>query len=228
MTRKFKLDLETIYERTNALVKEIQREETSDLQKNFLIGDLIDISKELVLANCRKFIDKYSITEITKEELYVVAVTTALYDVLEWFSFEKGNNFMPMWELFMNNRFNNELTALCSEKQKWFRGNVCSSDKELNSDGTTVLELVGERDFAESVCSEITLGNLLSDFEKMDKHGAVIKCFSIQSQEHRREAIMKALGVEEYNSTVRKQVQRVKERFIKFLVKNNYDISKYI
>lgn len=228
MTKKYKYDLNTIYAKVNEIVKEIQKEGTSEIQKNFLIGDLLEVTEELVQNNCKKFIAKYSIKDISQEELYSVAITLPLLDALDWFSFEKGNNFMATWNGFMKKRFLNELNAISNDKNKWFRNNISSADKELSEDGTTIVDIVGEEDFTEELCEEMELMNLVKEFEDVDKHGAVIKCLLIDSQEHRTEAIKKALGVETYGSKERKQVQRAKERFIKYLVHNNYDVSKYL
>lgn len=228
MARKYKYDLNTIYTKVNDLVREIQKEGISEVQKNFLIGDLLEVTEELVHNNCKKFIAKYSIKDITEEELYSVAISLPLLDALNWFSFEKGNNFMATWNGFMKKRFLNELNAISNDKSKWFRNNVSSADKELVVDGTTIVDIVGEEDFTEELCEEMELMNLVKQFEEVDKHGAVIQCLLIDSQEHRTEAIKKALGVEVYGSKERKQVQRAKERFIKYLVNNNYDVSRYI
>lgn len=228
MTKKYRYELSTIYVKVNEIVKEIQKESTSETQKNFLICDLLEITEELVQNNCKKFITKYSITDISQEELYAIAISIPLIDALNWFSFEKGNNFMATWNGFMHKRFLNELTEISNEKNKWFRNNVSSADKELSEDGTTIVDIVGEEDFTEGVCEEIELMSLIKEFEEKDKHGAVIRCLLIDSQEHRTEAIKRALGVEEYGSKERKQVQRAKERFIKHLLHNNYDVSKYI
>ena len=228
MTKKYRYDLNTIYTKVNDIVREIQQEGTSEIQKNFLIGDLLEITEELVHNNCKKFIATYSIKDITEEELYSVAITLPLLDALNWFSFEKGNNFMTTWEGFMKRRFYNELSIISNDKSKWFRNNVSSADKELSEDGTTIVDIVGEEDFTEELCEEMELMSLVKKFEEMDKHGAVIKCLLIESQEHRTEAIKNALGVETYGSKERKQVQRAKERFIKYLLHNNYDVSRYI
>ncbi len=228
MTKKYKYELSTIYEKVNEIVKEIQKESTSEVQKNFLIGDLLEVTEELVQNNCKKFIAKYSIKDISQEELYSIAISLPLLDALKWFSFEKGNNFMATWNGFMQKRFLNELNELSNDKNKWFRNNVSSADKELSEDGTTIIDIVGEEDFTEELCEEMELMNIIKQFEEVDKHGAVIRCFFIDSQEYRTEAIKKALGVKEYGSKERKQVQRAKERFIKYLIHNNYDVSKYL
>lgn len=228
MTKNYKHDLNTIYTEVNSIVKQIQKEGISETQKNFLLSDLLEITEELVQNNCKKFIAKYSITDISQEELYSVAITLPLLDALEWFSFEKGNNFMATWNSFMQKRFLNELTEISNDKNKWFRNNVSSADKGLAEDGSTIADIIGEEDFTEDFCEEMELMKIIRSFEKVDKHGAVIECLLIDSQEHRTEAIKRALGVEEYGNKERKQVQRTKERFIKYLLHNDYDVSRYI
>lgn len=228
MSKKYNYELTTIYKKVNEIVKELQKAETPEFKKNFLLSDLLEVTEELVRNNCKRFISKYSIKDISEEELYSIAISLPLIEALEWFSFEKGNNFMPMWDKFMQSRFKNELKALSLEKQKWFRNNVSSSDKELCEDGTTIADIVGEEDFTEEFCEKAELGKILDEFEEMDKHGKVIRCLLIESQQHRTEAIKEALGTEEYGSKERKQVERARKRFASFLIENGYDVSRYI
>lgn len=222
---EFKHSLKDIYKEGNELVRKIQADGIAEYEKNYYISELLILSEELVKNNCKNFVDKYTIEEITVDELYNIAITNALNDALKWFSFEKGTNFMYIWYLFMVKRFNSELKSLCTEKHKWARKSVYSSDVVLDGDTATITDIVGTRGFEDEVVGRMALGELITKFEKKDKHGAVIRCLAIESQEHRRVAITRALGVSEYTETIRKQVQRVKERFIKFLVQHNYDIS---
>ena len=49
--KTFKHSLTELYGITNELVKEIQAEGTTEIQKNFLIEDLIELTDELIQNN---------------------------------------------------------------------------------------------------------------------------------------------------------------------------------
>lgn len=229
----FKYDLKTIYEEVNNIVKEYQDPATSKSKRNFLIEDLLNISEELVMNNCRSFISKYTITELTIDEVYSIAISTPLLEALDWFTYEKGNNFMPIWKSFMERRFLNQLKKMSSQKASFFRTSVTSSDNIITpithkgESGSTIMEIVGEEDFSEKMCQGFSFMELLESFEKVDKFGGVIGCLLIGSQDARTNAILKVLGAENYGANERKAVQRTKGRFIKFLIKNDFNLAGY-
>lgn len=224
MKKNFKTDLETIYVEVNRLAKEYKAEGISERQKNYIVTDILEITEELVRNLCRKFLLERTITEITTDELYAVAIGYPLIEVLEWFDYERGNNLVPMWKKFIINRFNNELGFLSTKKASFFRTNLSSFDKEF-CEGETLHGVLGAEDFSEEVCSEIALAGLLDTFEKLDKHGKIIRCLLIGNQELRTKAILEVFGCESYGSTERKAVQRVKERFGKFLIHNQHELD---
>lgn len=225
INRKFNYDLETLYVGVNGLVKQYKTEGLSLVQKNFIIGDLLNLTHELVMNNCKRFIRKYTITDLTEEDLYAVAIGEPLLDALDWFDFTKGNNFMVTWHSFMVKRFCNELKEISSKKASFFRNNVSSADKILGDaeSESTILDIVGEEDFSGAVCGRLSLSELIRHFEEVDKHGKVIRCLAIKSQAIRTEALMKVLGSSTYGNKERKQVQRAKERFAQLLLTYGYD-----
>ena len=226
MERRFKYDLATIYSKTNALAKEYQSEGKTEMQKHFILVEFLEVTEELICNQCNKFL-KGKATSVTAEELYVIATTEPLMEVLEWFDFEQGENIVVAWISFMEKRFYNALNERSSGKAIWEKKNVYSSDKALNDEGTTIVDLVGQEDFSEDVCTKITFEKLLKVFEEKDKHGGIIRCLLIGNQAARTEAFLEVLGVESYGDNERKAVQRVKERFIRFLIKNKYDLTGY-
>lgn len=229
----FKYDLETIYEEVNIIVREYKNPNTTKIQRNFLIEDLVNITKELVMNNCKNFLTKYTVTDLTLDEVYAVAIGESLMIALDWFTFEKGNNFMPIWKTVMERRFLNELKKLSSQKASFFRTCVTSSDNTLihsshwEDGGVTIMEIVGEKDFSENLCEGISLMELIEEFESVDKYGKVIRCYFIGSPKVRGNAIAKALGREAYGDNERQDAKRTRERFAKFLIKKGYDLEKY-
>lgn len=222
-TKKFNYDLEKIYSKTNNIVRKYQDENTSKIQKEFLVADLLEVTEQIVKNNCKRFIRQYTITAINEEELYAVAISQPLIDALNWFDFTKGDNFLKAWHYFMMKRFWNELKEISTKKAMFFRNNVCSSDRVLGEgSGSTICDLVGESDFSDKVCTKITLLSLIEQFEKIDRHGKVIRCLVIKNQQERTEAFKQVLGSNTYGSTERKQVQRVKGRFREYVLSQGY------
>ena len=229
----FKYDLETIYGQVNNIIKEYKNPNTTMAKRNFLIEDLLNITEELVKNNCKNFITRYTITDLTVDEIYSIAISTSLLEAIDWFTFEKGNNFMPIWKGFMERRFLNELKKISSQKASFFRTCVTSSDNIITprihggESRSTIMEIVGEEDFSEGICQGYSFMEILEKFERIDKFGEVISCFLIGSQDARTRALLKVLGAESYGANERKAVQRTKERFIKFLIKNDYNLAGY-
>ena len=226
MERRFKYDLATIYNRTNILAREYKAEGKTEMEKHFILVEFLEVTEELIKNQCQKFL-KGRTTSVTTEDLYAIAITEPLIEVLEWFDFEQGENIVVAWISFMEKRFCNALKEGRSVKAIWEKRNVYSADKPLNEEGTTIVDLIGEDDFSDSTCTKITFQELVDKFEEKDKFGKIIRCLLIGNQGARTEAFLEVLGADSYGDTERKAVQRVKERFIKFLMKNNYDLTGY-
>lgn len=217
--KKFKVTLEELYTRTDALALEVLK--TTGKKKEFLIGDIIEISKELVHNNCRNFIKKNGADELNADDLYISATSISLYQALETFKPEREIHFLKYWQIFMERQFLYEFEKATSIKAKYYQKNVCSSDVEIDSTGNTILSYASTgQDIAEDTCMKIVVGKLISEFEEKDKHGKLIRCEMLGTPAVRRMAILKVLGAEEYGAKERKIVQRTKERFKKFLLEN--------
>lgn len=226
MEKRFKYDLGTIYKEANELAKEYKSSGKTEMEKHFILSDFLNLTEELIKNQCQKFLRGKQI-KITLEDLYSIAITEPLIEVLDWYNFEKGDNIVVAWISFIEKRFYNALTQRNTKKAVWQRMNIYSSDEPLNEEGTTITDLVGEDDFSDAVCTKVTLQELLRDFEEKHKNGKVIRCLLIGKQQARTEAILEVLGADKYGDTQRKAVQRVKEGFIKFLIKNNYDLTGF-
>lgn len=227
MNKEFKYDLGTVYSEVERLAKEYRQAGLSDIQKNFILGELLDVSKELVINMCKKFLRERNTDELTVEELYEIAITEPLLDVLDWHDFSQKGEIMVNWISFMEKRFCNALKEKRTKKAMWAKSHLYSSNVNFNEDGTTIEDLVGDDDFSESFCTNMTLGKLIKDFEEKDKYGKLIKYLLIGNQSARTTAFLEVLGAEEYGDSQRKAVQRTKERFVKFLIHNNYDLAGY-
>lgn len=217
--------LNNFYSKVNELVKEY-KESDSKTEKNYILTDLVKVSEKMIRYNCRAFLTSNLITDISEDELFSDSLDV-LYKLIEKFDFSKHDNFIVLWGKFNELAYKNRKKHLEGKQRGWERHQV-SLDKEFS--GSTGLptnfhNIASKDDFAEDKCSEMVLGELIKKFEEVDKHGFVIKCLLIGSRDMRTELLKKGFGSETYGATERKKVQRTKERFSKFLLANNYDLS---
>lgn len=220
--KKFKVSLEELYRKTDVFALQVLG--ATGKQKEFLIGDIIEISEELVNNNCKKFIKENGADELNVDDLYISATSIALHKALQTFNPEKEVHFLKYWQIIMESQFLYEFEKATSQKAKYYKKNVCSSDVSIDSEGNTILSYRHtEEDIAEETCMKLIVGELISDFEQKDKHGKLIRCEMIGTPAVKRMAILKVLGAEEYGAKERKIVQRTKARFKKFLLEKGAD-----
>ena len=223
--KTFKHSLTELYGITNELVKEIQAEGTTEIQKNFLIADLIELTDELIQNNCKGFIRRYGADELDVEELKLIATGPSLWKALQNYDAEYGTHFLSYWNMQQQSYFINEFNSATSETAKFHQLKVCSADESIGENGETILEIKTEdNDFADSFCTSLILEDLINEFEQVDKCGKVIRCLMIGTQAIRTKAILEVLGAEAYEDNERKKVERVKKRFAKFLIKKGFEV----
>lgn len=221
---KFKYSLEELYTITDSILFELKSEGTKEVEKGFLINEIIDTTEQLVKNNCKRFIRKNNADELSIEELYQTATSFSLWKAIQDFDISQGVHFLTYWNMIMQSHFMNEFKKATSQTMKFHQHNVCSSDVEIGGDGNTILAYKeDEVDLAETVSLQITLDELIDAFEKKDKFGKLIRCELIGTQSIKTKAILKVLGADTYGNTQRKQVQRTKERFAKFLVEHGFE-----
>lgn len=208
---KFKHPLEDIYNITNNLIIEIKKEETKAHKKDFLIGELIEVSKDLVKNNCYKYLYKHNVTELSYEDLYEIATSFALVEAIQKYDSSLEVHFLYFWHLIMKRMFNKAFMHKLTQKEKL--NDACYELKETDS----------QKDFSEEYCEKKSLHKYIIEFEKEDKYGQLIKCELIQNKLERKKARLYVLGAVEYGAKERKIVQRTKERFKKFLLDRGFE-----
>lgn len=222
---KFKYSLKDLYSITDSIIIKLKTEEVKETEQGFLIGEIIDVTEQLVKNNCKRFIRENNADELTIEDLYNTATSFSLWKAIQDFDLSQGIHFLTYWNMIMSSHFINEFQKATSQTMKFHQHNVCSSDVEIDGDGNTILDYrEDEVDLAESMSIKLTLDELIDAFEKKDKFGKLIRCELIGTQSIKTKAILKVLGVDTYGSTQRKQVQRTKERFAKFLIENGFEM----
>lgn len=202
--KRYRYTLKEMYLLTDDLYTKI-REEASVIRKGFYIADIIEMTKELVMNNCHRYIVKNNVTELNKEELYHLAITTALYESIKSYKAEIGVHFLYYWFKIMNRVFNKEWLRLRTQKEKF--NHSLYSLNEFDSVG----------DFTEELVNNDFIYKCIDEFTKRDKYGELIKSELNGTREERRKAKIDFLGAETYGSKERQIVSRTKKRFAEYL-----------
>lgn len=233
-TKKFKTDLKDLYQITDGILKRLKTEELSKVREELLIGELIEISEELVLNNCKRFIREKGVTEITQDELYITATSIALWKAIKGFDINKGVNFLIYWEMIQKSCFINDFAQATNKANKFYSSSVCSSDVGIDENDNTIMEYVEDTNNSLDVAiNKVVINDLINAFEKIDKHGKLIRCEMIIKPELRTEAMLKVLGInkedfkneEAYKrakATARKTAERTRLKFKDFLLQNGF------
>ena len=202
--KRYRYTLKEMYLLTDNLYSKIH-EEASVIRKGFYIADIIEMTKELVMNNCHRYIVKNNVTELNKEELYHLAITTALYKSIISYRFEIGVHFLYYWFKIMNRVFTNEWLKLISQKEKF------------NARFYPLNEFDSVGDFTEELVNNDFIYKCIDEFTKQDKYGELIKGELNGTREERRKAKIDFLGAETYGSKERQIVSRTKKRFAEYL-----------
>ena len=202
--KRYRYTLKEMYLLTDNLYNKIH-EEASVIRKGFYIADIIEMTKELVMNNCHRYIVKNNVTELNKEELYHLAITTALYESIKSYKAEIGVHFLYYWFKVMNRVFNKEWLRLRTQKEKF------------NARSYPLNEFDSVGDFTEELVNNDFIYKCIDEFTKQDKYGELIKSELNGTREERRKAKIDFLGAETYGSKERQIVSRTKKRFAEYL-----------
>lgn len=209
--RNFKFTMEELYSITDELIIKVQDSNTTTTEKDYYVGEIINVTEELIKNNCHRYIIKKKVTELTSEDLYEIAISFALVESIKKYEVESGVHFLYFWWIVMNRMFNKAFANKTTKKEK------------MNSGCCDLNETDATEDFSESLCHKSSLYNYILAFEKIDKYGKLIRCEMLSNQEERKVARLYVLGVPQYGNRERKIVQRTKERFKEFLIKNGFE-----
>lgn len=209
--RSFKFTMEELYSITDELILKVQDNTTTPTEKDYYIGEIINVSAELIKNNCHRYIVKKKVTELTSEDLYEIATSIALTQALNQYDAESGVHFLFFWWIVMNRMFNKAFANKVTKKEK------------LNSDCCDLNETDSVEDFSEELCHKNALYKYILEFEKVDKYGKLIRCEMLKGQEEQRMARLYVLGVTQYGDKERQIVSRTKKRFKKFLLEHGFE-----
>lgn len=228
---KFNFTLEELYAITNDMVKEYLHRGLSKTEKDFIIIDLLDLTKGLIKNNARRFIAKYNADELSVEQLQEIASSIALTKALQEFSFERGIHFLTFWNIKMKGHFLNEFKRCTTEKEKFHQLDCCSSDAEIDGEGNTILSYKAEaKDVAEEVSGVIAIYDLVEKFEaecekekgKKALYGKIIRALMVENKEVQKAGVKLVLGGNVSDDVVRQSMSRARKEFKNFLSSVNY------
>lgn len=228
---KFRFTLEELYAITDDMVKEYLQGELTRTEKDFIIMDLLDLTKGLIKNNARRFIAKYNADELSVEQLQEIATSIALTKALQEYSFEKGIHFLTFWNIKMKGHFLNEFKRCTTEKEKFYQLDCCSSDVEIGEEGNTILSYKkDEKDVAEEVSGVIALYDLVEKFEaKCEKEkgqrvlfGKIIRALMVENKEIQKAGVKHILGGNVSDAVIRQAMTRARKEFKVFLESVQY------
>lgn len=202
--KRYRYTLKEMYLLTDDLYNKIH-EEVSVIRRGFYIADMFDITQELIINTCNRYIVQKQASELTTEELYNTAITFAFQYAMKSYRAEFGVHFLYYWFKVMNRVFNKEWLRLRTQKEKF--NHSLYSLNEFDSVG----------DFTEELVNNDFIYKCIDEFTKQDKYGELIKSELNGTREERRKAKIDFLGATEYGSRERKIVQRTKQRFAEYL-----------
>lgn len=212
-SKRFTYELNELYLLTDDIINKITKDRVSETKVNFYIYDIIEITKELIMNNCYRYIVKNNATELNKDELYHLATTIALYESIKSYKAEIEVHFLYYWFKVMNRVFNKEWLRLRTQKEKF--NHSLYSLNEFDSVG----------DFTEELVNNDFIYKCIDEFTKQDKYGELVKSELNGTREERRKAKIDFLGVAEYGNRERKIVQRTKQRFAEYLKEEYKKVS---
>lgn len=228
---KFKFTLEELYAITDDMVKEYLQSSLTRIEKDFIVRDILELTKGLVKNNARRFIAKYNADELTVQQLQEIATSIALTKALQEYSIERGVHFLTFWNIKMNGYFLNEFNRCTTKKEKFIQLNCCSSDAEIDAEGNTILSYKkDEKDVAEEVTGVLALYDLVSKFEvicekqrgKKALYGKIIRALMVENKEIQKAGVRNILGGNVSDDVIRQDMSRARKEFKKFLTAVQY------
>lgn len=221
----FKYSLAELHLTCNDLVIAIKDDATTEAQRDGYIAELLELTKELTINNCKNFICKYNATELELDEAFVISSGLALFRAIEKYDPSKGAWFLTYWHKCIESCLINEFKRLTTKKAKFNREAVFvgGQDHTVEGEAEILINTVPtDQDMAEEVCGRITMESLIDRFVDEDKHGFLIR---VLIKGGSAKDLSTALNSAEYGARERKVVQRTKERFAKFLINNGVRLS---
>lgn len=228
LNKIYKHTFDDLINLTNEYVK-AYKHEVDDVKKQFILVDLIMDVEEAVEKYCRKFKMEYEIAELDLEEAYGICMGKSLNKTLIKYD-EREGNFLSLFYKVMKNDLIDQYRHLITYKEKFNRSHMSGDVTYVASGegGTLFDSVIATGDFSEIICSNIFLQELIGEFEQSDPYGFLIRLEMYGNTTDKTRAILKALGVENYDENTRQIVSRTRKRFKKLLVTRGFDLQDYI
>lgn len=159
-----------------------------------------------------KYLDnKFPFVPLDRESVITYCLYEWLNRIIKSFDESKGD-FVPFFFATLNRGIINALQPQLTKKNE-INLNVVSTELDVDDDGTNLLDLLQveepEADFSDRMLE------MIEQFcqKKGEQAKQVLMCFAYLDGQARTKAICKIYGVTDYNSTIRKRVERLKKDF---------------
>lgn len=159
-----------------------------------------------------KYLDrKFPFVPFDRDNVITYCLYEWLNRIINSFDETKGD-FVTFFFATLNRGILNALQPQLTKKNE-INLNVVSTELDVNEDGTSLLDML-EAEEPEADFSDEMLDKLEAFAQKKGEQAKqVLMCFAYLEGQARTKAICKIYGVEEYNSTIRKRVERLKKEF---------------
>lgn len=215
-----KRDLPELYEMTDKLVQRYLQ--TDDInERNDIIADIIKLNEPLMRNNARTYYYRYNMRDFDEDDIYSVLIGSGLLDALKLYDSTRGIYFIHLWREVGERRVKSEVHRI---RRKINGANVISGNVDYtNGNGIELLHTIpGETNTESDIILRIELEEAIKDFIEIEPLGAILWYLMESDTNRRKEGILKVLGSDSYGPKERKRVQRVKDKFRKYLIKNKY------
>jgi hypothetical protein len=203
----------------------------NEVEKQEILGEILELLTPYIKKRANYWSSKMIKGKAVAED-YESYYIQSVWESLEGKNFEpydisKGS-FIGYLELNVRSYIRNHNKYLTAEKRN-IRHEGYSLDSVVNDEAeNSLVEFFVDKNAAhevEDLLSEMYIGELLDEFAKTTKNGeAKAKALYMLANRdvYTYEQIANVLGYESYNANARKQLERVKESFKKFLSQKGY------
>lgn len=222
--------LDELYRLTDDLMRKYRRCE-DDVIKGFYLREVQELSKDLAMYNCRKFIADHRTFDIAVQDLYdEVAMGTAFLEAIKRWDENSGVYFLTYWQLQQYGAFCNVIAKLSAQKRAKF-GKPLSLNRSIcgESDDTFLDLLESETSTPEEIilAKDNSLLALLEEFVKTDKYGRLIER-EIMERKAKNAFTSEFFGVKKSGARERQIAERTRKRFKKFCEERGFDVIRYL
>ncbi len=195
----------------NTAVLTIKEQGISNSEQEFAL--LFNTIHSRTEKTIHKYLDrKFPFVPLDRDSIITYCLYEWLNRLINSFDETKGD-FVPFFFSTLNRGIINAVQPQLTKKNE-INLNVVSTELDVNEDGTSLLDLLETKEPEEDFSDKMV--DMLEQFavKKGEQAKQVLMCFAYFDGQRRTEAICQIFNATEYNSTIRKRVERNKKDFI--------------